>query len=181
MNAANSSEKRNTAYVIVDPLTTNNTEPMWCTRNNRRILKIIYIATAFVVLLAFVLFQIFPPRTAQRQTAKSVLASSTATTNLSLSSLFPDDDETVDALIHNSTITVNNIQRFVKNLRDPNDVRLLSKHINGQELTSAERRRVDELNEEFHSFNRLVNENNDRRPIDHLEEADTERVVYHRK
>lgn len=152
-----------TEYVIIDQLTSNN-DPgptMWCT-NNRRILKIIYIVTAFLALLVFVSFQIFAPsRSIERYTSTKSMISST--TKISLSPLFNNNNNNNnnDTRTYDSSpmATMEQIQRFIKNLRDPNDIRLLSKHINEQKLTEAEQRRLVELNEEFKSYN--LNEKTD--------------------
>lgn len=152
----------NSAYVIVDPLTPNINQPSWCKRK-LRFIKLFYICIVAILLLTFVLFQTFASRNT-KEIAKNPVPTISYANNKNNDIVDENNDNNNDKNDGNNnnekqnnfdntrTASMEKIWKFIKNLHDPNDLRLLSKYINHRELTTDETRRLETLRKELNLY-----------------------------
>lgn len=151
----------NSAYVIVDPLTPDINQPSWCKRK-LRFIKLFYICIVAILLLTFVLFQAFASRNTKEIT-KNPVPTISYDNNKNNDIVDKNNDNNNNKNNENNNEKQNNfdntrtasmekIWKFIKNLHDPNDLRLLSKYINHRELTADETRRLETLRKELNLY-----------------------------
>lgn len=144
-----STDKINNDAIIVNPLQPNIYQQSWYSKH-RRLIKLFYICITAVILLIFVLFQIYAPRDVDQTNKIDIPAPVVPKLNEDNDNNNNSNNNQGFNSIH--AVSMERIRKFIENLQDPNDVRLLSKYINHRELSADETRRLDTLRKELNLY-----------------------------